>query len=59
MKKWHVIQIHKDTNRIIVVDSTDNRPQAMQDTRHVPSLSVVSIETLNNLRESGYAITHF
>ncbi len=59
MKKWHVIQIHEDTDKVVIVDSTDNRPQAMRDTRHVTSLNVVSIEALNNLREAGYAITHF
>lgn len=59
MKKWHVIQIHKDTNRIIVVDSTDNRPQAMQDIQNINSLDVVSIETLARLKESGYTIVHF
>ncbi len=59
MKKWYVIQIHKDTNRIIVVDSTDNRPQAMQDIQNINSLDVVSIETLAKLKESGYTIVHF
>lgn len=60
MKEWHVIQIHGDIKRIVVVvDSTNNRPQAMRDVQHIPSLNVVSVGTLNNLRGSGYTITHF